>query len=103
MSELWRIFYALGDPHRLTMVRRLAERGPQPIVRLMEGMEFSRQAGAKHVGVLREAGLVSLRRAGREQIVSLEPSNLHLSQMFMRQMEETWEDRLGRLTAIVEA
>jgi len=85
----------------LAMVRRLAERGPQPIVRLVEGMEFSRQAGAKHVGVLREAGLVSLRRAGREQIVSLEPSNLHLSQMFMRQMEETWDERLSRLASML--
>jgi DNA-binding transcriptional ArsR family regulator len=102
MNELWRVFFALGDAHRLTMIRRLAEGGPLPIVRLTDGMEFSRQAGAKHVGVLREAGLVSLRRAGREQIVSLEPANLHLSRMFMRQMEEAWDDRLARLTAMIE-
>lgn len=101
MSDLWRIFFALGDPHRLDMVRRLAESGPQSMVRLTEGMDFTRQAGARHVGVLREAGLISLRKKGREQVISLERHNLHLTQMFMRQMEEGWDDRLVRLQSLV--
>jgi DNA-binding transcriptional ArsR family regulator len=97
VNDLWRTFFALGDPHRLSMIRRLAEKGPQSMVRLTEGMEFTRQAGARHVTVLRDAGLVSLNRKGREQVISLERHNLHLSQMFMKQMEETWDDRLAKL------
>ena len=102
MSELWQIFFALGDPNRLNMIRRLAERGPQSMVRLTEGMEFTRQAGARHVSVLRDAGLVSVLKQGREQVISLDRQNLHLTQMFMRQMEEGWDDRLALLKAQVE-
>ena len=101
MSELWKTFFALGDPNRLTMIRRLAERGPQSMVRLTEGMDFTRQAGARHVGVLRDAGLISLTRKGREQVISLERNNLHLTQMFMKQMEEGWDERLSRLEQIL--
>jgi DNA-binding transcriptional ArsR family regulator len=97
VTEFWRAFFALGDPNRLTMVRRLSESGPLSMVRLIEGMPFSRQAGAKHVGVLRSAGLISIGRQGREQLVSLERDNFHLSQMFMKQMEEGWDARLERL------
>ncbi len=84
------------------MVRRLAERGPLSMVRLIEGMAFSRQAGAKHVAVLREAGLVTHEKRGREQLISLERHNLHLTRMFMKQIEEGWDDRLSMLQEIVE-
>jgi DNA-binding transcriptional ArsR family regulator len=73
------------------------------MVRVSEGMDISRQSGAKHVSVLREAGLVSLTRSGREQIVSLDRTHFLLAEMFMRQMEAQWDDRLSTLTALIEA
>jgi DNA-binding transcriptional ArsR family regulator len=95
--DLWRLFYALGDPHRLEIIHRLADRGPLSMARLTEGMPFSRQGGAKHLAVLTSAGLVSLERRGREKVVTLERRNLHLPQMFLRQMGEVWDDRLHLL------
>ncbi len=71
------------------------------MVRLTEGMEFTRQAGARHVNVLRNAGLVSLTRRGREQVISLEKHNLHLTQMFMKHMEESWDGRLSKLQELL--
>ncbi len=97
MIDLWRIFYALGDPHRLEMVHRLAERGPLPMARLTDGMPFTRQGGAKHLGVLTSVGLISVQRRGREKLVSLERENFHLSQMFLKQMELGWDERLAKL------
>lgn len=102
MSAVWRTFFALGDPHRLEMVRRLAQDGPTTMSRLANGMPFTRQAGAKHVDVLRVAGIVSVLKRGREQVVSLEPDSLLLSQMFMDQLGQQWDDRLGRLKEMVE-
>ncbi len=99
MNELWRLFFALGDPHRLEMVHRLAVRGPLSMARLTAGMPFSRQGGAKHLAVLTSAGLISVERRGREKLVSLERHNLHLTQMFLKQMELGWDDRLARLEA----
>ena len=84
------------------MVQRLAERGPMSMIRLSEGMTFTRQAGAKHVAVLREAGLITLSKAGREQIVSLDRTNFRVAEMFMRQMEAQWDDRLGVLKSMIE-
>ncbi len=102
MNNLWKIFFALGDPSRLAMVQRLAERGPMSMIRLSEGMAFTRQAGAKHVSVLRDAGLISLSRSGREQIVSLDRTNFRVAELFIRQMEADWDDRLGTLKSLVE-
>lgn len=102
MSETWRIFFALGDPHRLTMIERLAHRGPQAMVRLIEGLPFTRQAGAKHIDVLAQAGLVRVERSGRERVVSLDRENMHLARMFMVRMESDWDDRLDALRAITE-
>jgi DNA-binding transcriptional ArsR family regulator len=101
VSELWKTFFALGDPNRLTMVQRLAQQGPQSMVQLVKGLPFTRQAGARHVSVLVDAGLASVAKQGREQIVSLEKQNLHLTRMFIKQMEEGWDDRLARLEEFV--
>jgi DNA-binding transcriptional ArsR family regulator len=75
------VFRALGDPVRLALVDELARRNDQTLfelcVRLINrGHTLSRQAVAKHVAALRDAGLVHLTTSGRTTIHHLDPAVL---------------------------
>ena len=60
------MFEALADPTRRAVLRDVAEQGPRTATELAADLPVSRQAIAKHLAVLREAGLVAPARAGRE-------------------------------------
>ena len=75
------VFRALGDPVRLVLVDELARRNDQTLfelyIRLINrGHSLSRQAVAKHVAALRDAGLVHLTTSGRTTIHHLDPTVL---------------------------
>jgi DNA-binding transcriptional ArsR family regulator len=75
------VFRALGDPIRLALVDELARRNDQTLfelcIRLINrGHSLSRQAVAKHVASLRDAGLVHLTTSGRTTIHHLDPTVL---------------------------
>jgi DNA-binding transcriptional ArsR family regulator len=96
------VFAALGDPSRLRIVARLCEGGPLNIVRLTEGGAVTRQAVAKHLRALEQAGLVSSMRAGRERIWELETRRLAEASHWLSVISTQWDQALGRLKVFVE-
>ena len=60
------VFAALADPTRRTVLQEVATRGSATATELSAPLGITRQAVAKHLGVLADAGLVDGRRAGRE-------------------------------------
>ena len=67
------VFRALADASRRALLDRLVERNGQSLGELTEGMAMSRQAVAKHLAILAEAGLVTTIRRGREKLHYLNP------------------------------
>ena len=61
---------ALGDPTRRTILERLAE-GPCAVGELARGLPISRPAVSQHLKVLKDAGLVIDRAAGKRRIYQL--------------------------------
>jgi DNA-binding transcriptional ArsR family regulator len=96
------LFAALADPTRLALLRRLADGEPRPIVALASGSTLTRQAVTKHLAVLRGAGLVARRPAGRETLYALRPERLAEARAWLDEVSRQWEDALGRLKAHVE-
>jgi DNA-binding transcriptional ArsR family regulator len=96
------LFAALGDPTRLTVVTRLCRDGPTSIARLTAGSEVTRQAIAKHLGVLARAGLVRGRRRGRESLWELQPERLAVARRYLDAVSQHWDEALARLQAAVE-
>src|SRR5450631_3138276 len=70
------VFAALGDPTRLSLVRRLSTGTPMSIARLTEGSALTRQAVTKHLRVLESSGVVGKQRSGRETHYQLRPSTI---------------------------
>ena len=91
------VFHALADPTRREVVRLLSERGEMSASALARELPVSRQAIAKHLGVLRDAGLADVQREGREARYRFEPAPLGDAMTWMAETGARWDDRLERL------
>ena len=96
------VFAALGDPTRLSLVRRLSAGTPMSIARLTEGSALTRQAVTKHLRVLETAGVVRSERSGRESLYRLEPAPIAEMRSYLDDISRQWDDALSRLKAFVE-
>ncbi len=67
------VFRALADGSRRLLLDRLQRKNGQSLGDLCEGLEMSRQAVAKHLGILEEANLVAVQWAGREKLHFINP------------------------------
>jgi len=96
------VFAALGDPTRLTIVRRLCDAGPLATVRLADGSKLSRQGITKHLRTLEGAGLVHADRVGRDCIWELRKDRLAEIRSYIDEISAQWDEALVRLRAAVE-
>ena len=91
------VFEALADPTRRAVLRDVASRGPRTATELAADLPISRQAVAKHLAVLREAGLVAHERAGREARFTATLGPLTEAEGWLQATGASWDDRLARL------
>jgi DNA-binding transcriptional ArsR family regulator len=95
-------FSALGDPTRLSLLLMLAGGQPYSIIALTGDTGLTRQAVAKHLHVLKHAGLVSSVRVGRESRYTCRPEALRGARNFLDEVSTLWDDALARLRSVVE-
>jgi DNA-binding transcriptional ArsR family regulator len=96
------VFEALADPTRREVMRRLAEGGPATATELAGDLPVTRQAVAKHLATLAEAGLVTSDRQGRETLFSFTPQPLTDAVSWMADVGAQWDDRLQALSQYLE-
>lgn len=72
-----KVFKALGDPTRRTLLDRLCEKNGRTLGELCENLDMTRQSATQHLGLLEEANLVSTVRRGREKLHFINPVPLH--------------------------
>jgi DNA-binding transcriptional ArsR family regulator len=97
------VFAALADATRRTILRAVSERGPLTATTLAGELPISRQAIAKHLSLLRDAGLVHADRAGRETQFTAQPEALRDVAAWATATGQRWDDRLDRLRRRLEA
>jgi DNA-binding transcriptional ArsR family regulator len=91
------VFAALGDPRRRELLEQVAARGEATATELAAALPITRQAVAKHLGVLAGAGLVQRRREGRETRYAPTPEPLGDAIAWMADLGAQWDARLARL------
>jgi len=97
------LFAALGDSTRLTLLKRLNERGPASISTLAAGFpDMTRQGVTKHLTVLADAGVISGNRHGRERVWTVDTKRLADGRQYLEVVEGGWTDALSRLKMFVE-
>lgn len=77
------VFRAVADPTRRSIVDLLRER-PLPVQVITAQFSVSRPAISRHLKILRQAGLVSESRSGRQRIYGLEVEMLRPALDWMR-------------------
>lgn len=89
-----RIFAALGDAGRRALVEAVAARGSATATELARELPVTRQAVAKQLGALAEAGLVRPTRSGRETRYEVTPAPLEDAVEWMVSVGSAWDERL---------
>jgi DNA-binding transcriptional ArsR family regulator len=97
------VFAALADPTRRQVVRELAEEGPATATELAGRLPVTRQAVAKHLGALGEAGLVAGERTRRGVEFRLTPEPLGDAMEWMVDVGGKWDRRLDALRQLLES
>ena len=95
-----RMFAALSDPTRRTMVERLV-RGPATVSELAKPLPMSLPTVVQHLRVLEHSGLVRTEKKGRVRTCSIEVKRLDAAQTWLAKQRALWEAKFDRLDALV--
>jgi ArsR family transcriptional regulator, cadmium/lead-responsive transcriptional repressor len=99
-DDLWS---AIGDPIRRRMLDLLLAEGDGTATSLGRRLPVTRQAVAKHLGVLDRVGLVRATPAGREKRYQVDDAQLARAVAQLSSVGSAWDARLQRIKRIAEA
>jgi DNA-binding transcriptional ArsR family regulator len=102
MANADAVFAALSDPTRRGIYRALAVGGADTASDLARQLPITRQAVAKHLSALADAGLVASERHGRETRYRPTPEPLGDVVAWMSEVGALWDARLVALASLVE-
>ena len=98
-DDLWS---AIGDPTRRRLLDLLLIDGHGTATTLGQQLPVTRQAVAKHLGVLDRVGLVRATPAGREKRYQVDGAQLARAAAQLAAVGSAWDARLDRIKRIAE-
>jgi DNA-binding transcriptional ArsR family regulator len=90
------IFQAIADPNRRAIIGLLANQR-LTVNAVAEHFPISRPAVSRHIKILKECGLVVVRKQGRERYCELRLDRLNEVAEWVEQSRKEWNQRLNRL------
>lgn len=99
-DDLWS---AIGDPTRRRLLDLLLVDGGGTATSLGQQLPVTRQAVAKHLGVLDRVGLVHGTPAGRERRYRVDDAQLARAAAQLASVGSAWDARLQRIKGIAES
>ena len=97
-----RIFRSLADPTRRAIFERLCREGELTVGTLTAGAGVSQPVVSKHLGVLKQAGLVSDRHPGRQTHYTAQVGALAPLIDWTSQMAGFWQNRFDKLEDLLK-
>jgi DNA-binding transcriptional ArsR family regulator len=92
------VFTALADPTRRAILGTLAAAGPATATDLAARLPITRQAVAKHLALLAEAGLVTAEPGERRRVrYRLRSAPMQVAQQFLAALARDWDGPLAAL------
>ncbi|GIM90616.1 putative transcriptional regulator, ArsR [Paractinoplanes toevensis] len=92
------VFAALADPSRRAILASLASGGPATATDLAARLPITRQAIAKHLGLLSEAGLVMAEPGERRRVrYRVDTASMKVAQQFLSALARDWDGPLAAL------
>jgi DNA-binding transcriptional ArsR family regulator len=100
-ADLNRVFKALADPTRRTVVHRLAQ-GPAAVKELAASFDMALPSFMQHLDVLEESGLVASEKSGRTRTYRLSPKPMREVEDWMIAQRAIWDRRLNQLDTYLD-
>jgi DNA-binding transcriptional ArsR family regulator len=94
-------FNAVAEPRRRQILDLLAG-AERPVNDLVEALGLAQPQVSKHLRVLREVDVVSVREDGRRRLYSLNGDALKPIHDWVKNYERLWSDRFDQLDAVLE-
>jgi DNA-binding transcriptional ArsR family regulator len=95
-------FNAIAEPKRRVVLGALAG-GERTVTYIVELLGWPQPQVSKHLAVLRQVGLVSYRREGRERLYSVNGAPLKTIHDWTAMFEKFWQHQLEQIKARAEA
>jgi DNA-binding transcriptional ArsR family regulator len=95
------VFQAIGDPSRRRILRMLSKKS-LPINSLADNFDMSRPAVSKHIKILCDAGLISIKDIGRERYCSLKKDGFTELQKWIGFFDGFWNQKLKKLEMLLD-
>ena len=92
----------LAEPHRREILDRLCD-GEQSVSALVDALDLSQPNVSKHLRVLRDAGMVTVRPDGRRRLYGLRLQPLQELDTWLAPYRRLWTRNLDALEAHLDA
>jgi DNA-binding transcriptional ArsR family regulator len=96
------VFNALAEPRRREILSFLAD-AEKPVQDIVDALQTAQPSISKHLNVLRQVGLVRVRRVGRHRMYRANPDGIRPLYEFAKTFEKYWTHQLSRVKARAES
>jgi DNA-binding transcriptional ArsR family regulator len=88
------VFNAIAEPRRREILDLLARRGALTVGTLVVALGIPQPAVSKHLGVLRQVGVVAVIKQGQQRVYTLEAERLKTVHDWVKAFEQLWGHQL---------
>ncbi|HEV2972527.1 MAG TPA: metalloregulator ArsR/SmtB family transcription factor [Pirellulales bacterium] len=96
------VFSAIAEPRRRQIIDLLSRRRRLAVGAIVVALGLPQPAVSKHLGVLREVGIVSVSKQGQRRVYELNFNQLRPVYDWVKTFEQHWERQLDRIRARAE-
>ena len=94
------VFQAIADPTRRQIINLVAQQILTPNG-VTDRFDVSRQAISKHIQILAECGIISMKQQGRERYCYVQPRKLEEVADWLANFRKLWENRFDKLDELL--
>lgn len=91
------VFNAIAEPRRRAIIDALAECGAQSVNALVAMLRLTQPTVSKHLSVLRQVGVVSVAKVGRQRMYRLDAEELKPVHDWAQSFERFWDHQLASI------
>ena len=97
MSTTTDVFSAIAEPRRRQIIDLLSRRHGLAVGTIVLALGLPQPAVSKHLGVLREVGIVSVSKQGQQRVYALNYDQLRPVYDWVKTFEQHWDHQLDRI------
>ena len=95
-------FNAIAEPRRRRLLEVLGKK-ELPVNEIVEQVGWSQPTVSKHLGVLKQVGLVKERREGRQRLYQVNPERLKPVYDWVAPYQQYWSEKFERLDEVLQS